>query len=325
MDINNNEFFSDIKRDELDNENISASGIHYGEAGNTSSSSSKTILIAVGIGAIVAGTFVFALGTNKKSSPTNLAEIPTISSSSDSIKTEPQEQKLNEVYENASVYAPVNFDDEAKKLINANVVKPAPIPAAPVVVQRVEPVKKIEVKKPIVLKTATHNKPVVVVKTPSQQKVSVAPTTTAVQQKTAQIKATTPVVPKDKVATSAHAAVATLKPVQELVEHKTNVKNEVEISKVARPLPPSTPKASIGKWNVQLASTSSETAAQKEWLSLSTKHPDILRGLNHSVIRTEISGKTYYRLRIVGLETSAIATDICNQLKSQNLSCFVTK
>ena len=311
MDINNNEFFGDIKHDELDGENISASGIRYGESTNNSSST-KTILIAIGVGAIVAGALVLALNPNKKSSPTNLAEIPTISAPSDSIKTEPQEQKLNEVYENASVYAPVNFDDEAKKLISADVVKPAPIPPSPVAIQRPESIRKIEIKKPVTLKPASGKKATKPVSNPVAIKpvkpVSIANTNTTAN--------TVKPAPKVK---------------SEIIEHTTNVKNEVEVSKVSVPTTPVKPattkstKAISGNWSVQLASTSSETSAQKEWLNLSAKHPSILKGLNHAVLRTEISGKTFYRLRIVGLESSAVATDICNKLKAQNLSCFATK
>lgn len=303
MDINNNDFFGDIKHDELDNENISASGIRYGETTNNSSST-KTILIAIGVGAIVAGALVLALNPNKKSPQTNLAEIPTISAPSDSIKSEPQEQKLNEVYENASVYAPVDFDDEAKKLISADVIKPAPIPTTPVAVQKPEQVRKIEIKKPVVLKPTTKGS---VAKS--------ATTPTPVSLKSGKNNSTTNNVKS------------------QFVEHATNVKDEVEVSKVSVPSPTkksapvakTTPKSASGKWNVQIASTSSEAAAQKEWLNLSAKHPSILNGLKHAVVRTEISGKTYYRLRIVDLASSSVATDICNKLKAQNVSCFATK
>ena len=53
MDMNNNDFFGEVNKDEFDNENMSNSGINYGE--DTNKSSAKTYLIAIAAGAIVAG------------------------------------------------------------------------------------------------------------------------------------------------------------------------------------------------------------------------------------------------------------------------------
>ena len=297
MDINNNDFFGDIKHDELDNENVSASGIRYGENTNNVSSPAKTIFIAVGVGAIVAGALILALNQNKKPSQTNLAEIPTISSPVDSIKTEPQEQKINQVYENATVYAPENFDNEAKKLINAEVVKPTPIPSDIGVAQRVEPVQNTEVKKAPVVQPTTKQTSV---------KTTTKPATTVKE------KAPSPVSLKTKTVAKAKT-----------VETKPATTKEVVVSK---PVAKTAEKPVAGQWNVQLTSTSSETAAKKEWINLSTKYSSILKGLNHTVSRAEVAGKTYYRLRITGLESSAVATEICNKLKAQNYqSCYATK
>ena len=118
MDMNNNDFFGDIKKDEFEDENISGSGINYGETPNKSSI--KTILIAIGAGAIVAGIFVLLLGPNNNTKPNNYAEIPTISSPSEPIKIIPEDEKLNEVFQNASVYNPTDFDAEAQKLMTGH-------------------------------------------------------------------------------------------------------------------------------------------------------------------------------------------------------------
>ena len=273
MDMNNNDFFGDIKKDEFEDENISGSGINYGETPNKSSI--KTILIAIGAGAIVAGIFVLLLGPNNNTKPNNYAEIPTISSPSEPIKIIPEDEKLNEVFQNASVYNPTDFDAEAQKLMT-DAQQPAEKPAS---VQKVEPVKlptppvkevkKVETKKPLPPKS--------IKKTTSQPK-------------------------------------------QKLIEKETEVKGEVEVSKV------STPTKKIGGiWNVQITSTSSESAAKKEWTNLVAKYPSILKGLDHTVSKTEVNGKIYYRLRVSNLESSATATDICNKLKSNNVPCFVTK
>ena len=110
------------------------------------------------------------------------------------------------------------------------------------------------------------------------------------------------------------------KPEVQIVETATNVKGEVKISEI-KP----TPKTKGGEWNVQLISTSSEIAANREWTNLVKKYPDILKGLSHTVNKTEVNGKIYYRLRISNLESSAKANEICNKLKANQLSCFTTK
>ena len=280
MDINNNDFFGEIKKDEFEEENVSSSGINYGETENKSSV--KNILITVGIAAVAAGLMVLLLSSGKKSNQNNLAEIPTISPS-EPIKIIPEDAKLNEVFESASVYNPVNFDDEAKNLITANkVVKPASTEPAPAPTPVVAPA-------PVVKKTTA-------VKAPVAKTVKPVPA---------------PVIKKVKVDES----VINSKP--------TNIKGETELSAVKTA--PGTVRSVIGTWNVQVTSTSSENAANKEWTSLVSKFPDLLKGLSHNVSKTELNGKIYYRLRITNLETIKQANEICNKLKENNVSCFVAK
>ena len=278
MDINNNDFFGEIKKDEFEDENVSSSGINYGETVNKSSL--KNILITVGVAAVAAGVVVLLMSPSKKNmNQNNLAEIPTISPS-EPIKIIPEDAKLNEVFENASVYNPVNFDDEAKNLITANkIVKSAPA------IEPVQPVKttKVKVKKaPVVKAVDTIQKP-----------------------------APAPIVKNVNVDES----VINAKP--------TNIKGETELSSVKTA--GGTVRSVVGVWNVQITSTSSENAANKEWTSLVSKYPDLLKGLNHNISKTEINGKIYYRLRITNLETMARANEICAKLKENKVSCFVTK
>ncbi len=269
MDINNNDFFGEIKNDEFDNMNISNSGINYGETDNKFSL--KTILIAVGVGAIVAGLLTLLFIPNKnKSQPNNFADIPTIPSPQEPIKIVPEEVQINEVYQNASIYNPTNFEEAAQNLIDPNQQQSIKLETVPQIQQ--PKIKTIEVKKP----TA-----------PKKKKIA-----KATSVKKAKIKEKEISQPK-------------------FIEKATNVKGEVEISKLS--------------WNVQLTSTSSEAAANKEWTNLLKKHPEIFNGLSHTVSKTDINGKTYYRLRISNLESSEKAVEICNKLKAQNLSCFITK
>ena len=266
MDINNNDFFDEIKKDEFDDINISNSGINYGDSENKFSL--KTIIIAITAGIIVASLSIILFTPSKrKAQPTNFADIPTIPSPQEPIKIVPEDIKINEVFENASVYTPTNFNTETPKTTTPKkIVKPEPLPTIPV-----QKVKKAEIKK-------------------------VVPTTPETKKALIQ------------------------KPEVQIVETATNVKGEVKISEI-KP----TPKAKGGEWNVQLISTSSEIAANREWTNLVKKYPDILKGLSHTVNKTEVNGKIYYRLRISNLESSAKANEICDKLKANQLSCFTTK
>ncbi len=287
MDINNNDFFGEIKKDEFEDENVSSSGITYGETVNKSSI--KNILITVGVAAVAAGVVVLLMSPSRKNSaPNNFAEIPTISPS-EPIKIIPEDAKLNEVFESASVYNPTNFDDEAKNLITANkIVKPAPAPV-------VEPVQRPVLPTPVKVK-----------------KVAKLPTPKVAPQPQAK-EATKPTLVVKKV--NVDESVINSKP--------TNIRGETELSSVKTS--GGTVRSVVGAWNVQIVSTSSESAANKEWTSLVSKYPELLKGLNHSVSKTEVNGKIYYRLRITNLETMARANEICAKLKEHNVSCFVTK
>ncbi|MGN0929531.1 MAG: SPOR domain-containing protein [Alphaproteobacteria bacterium] len=279
-----NEFFGDIKSENLEETNTSSTGINYGE--KTDKAGMKNIIIAVSAGAVFAAILVLLLSPKKDNRDVNnFAEIPTLSQPTGPIKIQPTNQISSatpDVFETATIYN-IPTETQNEPIVQPQVVEPAPVvksvtpapaPAKPVVktVKKVQPAKKpakVEVKKPA---------PAPVAKAKSESKISV--------------------------------------PEKEIVETKTNIPGEVELSLV-------TPTTGI--WNVQLVSTSSESAAQNEWENLSKKYPAILGGKSHTVSKTEINGKTYYRLRVSNIATSDEATNICNQLKTYKLSCFVTK
>ena len=54
-------------------------------------------------------------------------------------------------------------------------------------------------------------------------------------------------------------------------------------------------------------------------------HPDLLGGLNLTVQKAEVGGKTYYRILTGPFPTRATVDDICAQLKAKNQSCLVKK
>ncbi len=78
-------------------------------------------------------------------------------------------------------------------------------------------------------------------------------------------------------------------------------------------------------WQVQMLSVSSEKAAEAEWKRLKNKYPNLLSGKQYAVVKKTVSGKTVYRLRVVGLSTRASADALCKNLKALGQSCYVTK
>lgn len=285
-----NEFFGDIKSENTEEINTSSTGINYGDRNDKAGM--KNIIIAVVAGAVFAAMLLLLLSPRRDSrDTTNFAEIPTLSQPTGPIRIEPTDQMPmpSEVFESATIYnAPAD---------PSTIYQPAPLPAAPVI-------KSVE---PAPVPTKSENK------LPKKAPVKPAP-------KAEVKKAPAPVKPVQKIVTKPTPKSNKNLPERELVEKTTGVPGEVEMALVD-------PKAgnTKGLWNVQLVSTSTESAAHNEWENLSKKYPAILGNRSHTVSKTEVNGKTYYRLRVSNIETSEQATEICNQLKTYQLSCFVVK
>ena len=272
---NENEFFEDIKNDNFEEENISSSGINYGQ--HTEKNGTKNILIAISAGAVVAAVLVLLLSSGKKSSDVNnLAEIPTISQPSEPIKIEPITDTPENIFENTSIYENPTILDVSEKEVTTPqkiIIKPSqPAKLPKKAVKKATPVKKVQSQPKVETKVEVKK-----------------PTITSYKE-------------------------------EKFVETKTGIPGEVELSLTPSPL-----KKSTGIWNIQLVSTSTETAAKTEWETLSKKYPSILGGHSHTINKTDVNGKTYYRLRVSNLSTSEEATKICNQLKAYKVSCFVVK
>ncbi|MDR1009507.1 MAG: SPOR domain-containing protein [Rickettsiales bacterium] len=117
-----------------------------------------------------------------------------------------------------------------------------------------------------------------------------------------------------------------------LVERPTDVKGEVEI--VSAPTPAAPVKAAAGQvsakrseagWSVQILSGTTEEKTRKDWDAMVRKHPDLLKNQAHAIVKADVDGKTYFRLRATGFNASADATAFCGKLKAYSISCFVTK
>jgi outer membrane biosynthesis protein TonB len=79
------------------------------------------------------------------------------------------------------------------------------------------------------------------------------------------------------------------------------------------------PAAPIAGGTVQLGALPSQAGAESAWKSLSGRY-GYLAALNHSVVKAEVNGKTYYRLRAAA---GGQASSICSKLKVAGEACTV--
>lgn len=100
------------------------------------------------------------------------------------------------------------------------------------------------------------------------------------------------------------------------VHHKP-VAKKTEISKSEE----KSSKNSGGHYMVQLAALGSSSAAQKQWLVMRKKAPELLGKHSPSIQKAEIKGNAIYRVRIKGFASKVQASNFCNQLKAKHLSC----
>ena len=185
-----NEFFGDMKSDNIEETNTSSTGINYGERNDKAGI--KNIIIAVSAGAVFAAILVLLLSpkTDKRET-NNFAEIPTLSQPTGPIKIEPTNQipDTPDVFETATIYNMQSTEPAVQPQPIIKSVEPAPVPTKAV---NKLPAKKVAKAEP--------------------KKTTPAPA----------VKKTAPVVKKETKPAPA--------PEKKLIETKTNIPGEVEVS-----------------------------------------------------------------------------------------------
>ncbi|WP_454884998.1 SPOR domain-containing protein [Sphingomonas oryzagri] len=81
------------------------------------------------------------------------------------------------------------------------------------------------------------------------------------------------------------------------------------------------PEAPVAGGTIQLGALPSEAAANAAWKSLSGRYA-YLASLNHSVVKADVNGKTYYRLRAAA---GGDASSVCSKLKVAGEACTVVR
>ena len=73
---------------------------------------------------------------------------------------------------------------------------------------------------------------------------------------------------------------------------------------------------------VQVASLDSPEAAQTKWQQLQAKMPDLLGDRSPVIVKAEVGGRTYWRLRTAGFATIAEASEFCGRLHAAGSRCL---
>ncbi|BCX18727.1 MAG: hypothetical protein KatS3mg117_2409 [Geminicoccaceae bacterium] len=88
------------------------------------------------------------------------------------------------------------------------------------------------------------------------------------------------------------------------------------------PAPPAAGRG--GPWGVQIAAVSSREAAERGWMQLQSRHPEVLGPLQLRVDEARLAnGLTLYRLQGLGFPDRESAAQACARLKAAGTECFV--
>ncbi|PZP84353.1 MAG: hypothetical protein DI582_08930 [Azospirillum brasilense] len=87
------------------------------------------------------------------------------------------------------------------------------------------------------------------------------------------------------------------------------------------PKPVAAPAATGGDYKVQLAALKSESDARQTWSKITAKHGDVVKG-SPIIVKADVKGVTYYRLRASGFASADAAKRACATLSSRGQACM---
>lgn len=88
-----------------------------------------------------------------------------------------------------------------------------------------------------------------------------------------------------------------------------------------KPTPATAPAASGGSYKIQLGALSSDAEARALWSKITAKHGDVVKG-SPVIVKAEVNGKTYYRLRASGFASADAAKKACATLSGRGQACM---
>lgn len=88
---------------------------------------------------------------------------------------------------------------------------------------------------------------------------------------------------------------------------------------------PAAPQATqTSEWSMQIASQPSSESAQATYQDLARRYSSLLEGRGVNIIRAEVDGRTFYRVRIP-MATRDEAVNLCTRYQQAGGSCFVSR
>lgn len=86
--------------------------------------------------------------------------------------------------------------------------------------------------------------------------------------------------------------------------------------------PVAKPSTKSGTAKIQLGAFSSEKEASENWQKIQKKFPS-LSGKTPAILRADVKGKTFYRLRLGGFSGKDSANEMCKNLTTKGQSCML--
>lgn len=88
---------------------------------------------------------------------------------------------------------------------------------------------------------------------------------------------------------------------------------------------PAVPQATqTSEWSMQIASQPSSESAQTTYQDLARRYSSLLEGRGVNIVRAEVDGRTFYRVRIP-MATRDEAVNLCTRYQQAGGSCFVSR
>jgi hypothetical protein len=137
--------------------------------------------------------------------------------------------------------------------------------------------------------------------------------------------------PREDVKEQPVATQATPAPV--ITKNETPVVTKAATPVVAAPKPAPKPEpvkkaepakpaaAASGNYKIQLGAYSSDVEARQTWSKITGKHGDVVKG-SPIIVKADVNGKTFYRLRASGFASADAAKKACASLSGRGQACF---
>lgn len=106
------------------------------------------------------------------------------------------------------------------------------------------------------------------------------------------------------------------------VETKPEAAKAISKPKVEQKAAAAKPPVKSGSAKIQLGAFTTEKEANETWQKIQKKFPS-LSGKTPAILRADVKGKTFYRLRLGGFADKTSASEMCKNLTAKGQSCML--